>query len=137
MSKTRLDDLTSFMESIDWELDENGYTFEDNYINFRTADMLRQALTSLIKELVAEAKQEKLKESDYVLNMGVPHNPPSNTTRTNLYRKGYNDSLDQFEQNLLKALEEKQMRNGDIADLLFIDEDELDNDNLLKGLEEV
>lgn len=29
------------------------------------------------------------------------------------------------------------MRNGDIADLLFIDEDELDNDNLLKGLEEV
>ena len=27
--------------------------------------------------------------------------------------------------------------NGDIADLLFIDEDELDNDNLLKALEEV
>ena len=29
------------------------------------------------------------------------------------------------------------MSNGDIADLLFIDEDELDNDNLLKALEEV
>ncbi len=29
------------------------------------------------------------------------------------------------------------MSNGDIADLLFIDEDELDNDDLLKGLEEV
>ena len=29
------------------------------------------------------------------------------------------------------------MSNGDIADLLFIDEDELDNDNLLKELEEV
>ena len=49
----RLDDLTSFMESIDWEFDENGYTFEDNYINFRTANILRQNITSLIKELVA------------------------------------------------------------------------------------
>lgn len=29
------------------------------------------------------------------------------------------------------------MSNGDIADLLFIDEDELDNDDLLKALEEV
>lgn len=28
------------------------------------------------------------------------------------------------------------MSNGDIADLLFIDEDELDNDNSLKALEE-
>lgn len=28
------------------------------------------------------------------------------------------------------------MSNGDIADLLFIDEDELDNDDLLKALEE-
>ena len=28
------------------------------------------------------------------------------------------------------------MSNGDIADLLFIDEDELGNDNLLKALEE-
>lgn len=27
------------------------------------------------------------------------------------------------------------MSNGDIADLLFIDEDELDNDDLLKALE--
>jgi len=51
-------------------------------------------------EFAQEAKQA-------ILNMSVPHNPPSNTTRTNLYRKGYNDSLDQFEQNLLKALEEK------------------------------
>lgn len=29
------------------------------------------------------------------------------------------------------------MTNGDIADLLFIDEDELDNDSALKALEEV
>lgn len=50
----RLDDLTSFMESIGWEFDENGYTFEDNYINFRTASILRQNINSLIKEPVAE-----------------------------------------------------------------------------------
>ena len=66
----------------------------------------KQAITSLIKELVAEAKPERLKESDYTLNMRVPNNPPSNTTRTNLYRKGYNEAINQFEQNLLKALEE-------------------------------
>jgi len=29
------------------------------------------------------------------------------------------------------------MSNGDIADLLFIDEDELDNDDSLKALEEL
>ncbi len=29
------------------------------------------------------------------------------------------------------------MTNGDIADSLFIDEDELDNENSLKALEEV
>ena len=50
----RPDDLTRFMKSIGWEFDENGYTFEDNYINFRAAEMLRQAITSLIKELVGE-----------------------------------------------------------------------------------
>lgn len=33
---------------------------------------------------------QDIKESKYVLNMGVPHNPPSNTTRTNLFRQGAN-----------------------------------------------
>ena len=78
----RLDDLTSFMESIGWEFDENGYTFDDNYINFRTADMLRQAFTSLTKELVAEAKPEDL-DPFY----GKP-------------------TADEYEQNILKALEQ-------------------------------
>ena len=95
----RPDGLTRFMKSIDWEFDENGYTFEDNYINFRTAEMLRQAITSLIKELVAEAK------------------PPviDTPSRTKLYAddegqmwydRGQNDTIARFEQNLLKALEE-------------------------------
>ena len=86
----RLDGLTRFMKSIGWEFDENGYTFEDNYINFRTAEMLRQALTSLMKELVAEAKPEKLNDE---LNYST-------------YGEGHDTAIDEFEQNLLKALEE-------------------------------
>lgn len=33
---------------------------------------------------------EDVKKSQYVLNMGVVHNPPTNTTRTNLVRQGAN-----------------------------------------------
>ena len=95
----RLDDLTSFMESIGWEFDENGYTFEDNYINFRTADMLRQALTSLIRELVAEAKPGKYSSGESILNV-------DGIGEVDGY-EGYNQAIDQFEQNLLKELEEK------------------------------
>ena len=84
----RLDDLTSFMESIGWEFDENGYTFDDNYINFRTADMLRQALTSLIKELVAEAM------------------PEPGTNLTSYEAQMFIISTEEYRQNLLKALEE-------------------------------
>ena len=91
MSKTRLDDLTSFMESVGWEFDENGYTFEDNYINFRTADMLRQAIISLIKELVADAK---------------PTHGVMGGEIQRIRNGGRNIAIDEFEQNLLKALEE-------------------------------
>ena len=56
-----LDDLTSFMESIDWEFDENGYTFDDNYINFRTAAMLRRSIQELIDRKVKEALDERQK----------------------------------------------------------------------------
>lgn len=47
----------------------------------------KQAITSLIKELVVEAKPDKYR----------------NNTE---YSNGWDDSIDQFEQNLLKALEE-------------------------------
>ena len=84
----RPDDLTRFMKSIGWEFDENGYTFEDNYINFRTAEMLRQAIISLIKELVAEAK------------------PKNNWLEGSDLFYGQDEGVGEFEQNLLKALEE-------------------------------
>jgi len=84
----RPDDLTSFMKSIGWEFDENGYTFEDNYINFRTANILRQNITSLMKETVAEAK-------------------PAHVHGTTVSSGQFNRGVSEFEQNLLKALEEK------------------------------
>ena len=83
----RPDDLTRFMKSVGWEFDENGYTFEDNYINFRTAEMLRQAITSLTKELVAEAK-------------------PAHVHGTTVGSGQFNRGVSEFEQNLLKGLEE-------------------------------
>ena len=92
----RPDDLTSFMESINWEFDENGYTFEDNYINFRAAEMLRRALTSLIKELVAEAKPYN-EQGEIDID-----NPAYNDG----YYSGAYGAIEKFEQNLLKALEE-------------------------------
>ena len=90
----RPDDLTRFMKSIGWEFDENGYTFEDNYINFRTANILRQNITSLTKELVAEAKPK-----DYV---DYYANDPIERGR----KISYDEAVREFEQNLLKALEE-------------------------------
>lgn len=47
-----------------------------------------QAIDALVLEVIGE----DIKTSDYRLNMGVPHNPPSHTTRTNLYRGGVNDT---------------------------------------------
>lgn len=57
-----------------------------------------------IRQLLKEAEPKKLKESDYVLNMGVMTNPPSNTTRTNLTRKGYNSAIEQYTANIEKRL---------------------------------
>ncbi len=54
----------------------------------------KQALTSLIKELVAEAKPEEY-EDYYASN-------PVEKGR----KMGYNEAVREFEQNLLKALEE-------------------------------
>lgn len=56
----------------------------------------KQAITSLIKELVAEAKPEKhIHQHAY----GKPFEDAQDIA--------YNAAIDQFEQNLLKALEEK------------------------------
>lgn len=90
----RPDDLTRFMKSIGWEFDENGYTFEDNYINFRTANILRQAIISLIKELVAEAKPGIHPYLDNKIDGGYA-------------QAIYGAGVLNYQNNLLKALEEK------------------------------
>ena len=79
----------------------------------------KQALTSLIKELVAEVKPEKqfdLGQVAYVEDTGGKRAigrwvrdqqqfQIKNGTGSD-YMDGYNSALDRFEQNLLKALEE-------------------------------
>ena len=64
-------------------------------------ESLKQAITSLIKELVAEAKPEK-RTPDYY------------SDSIDLYSRqcaanSWNKAIDQFEQNLLKAFEYHQM----------------------------
>ena len=54
----------------------------------------KQAITSLIKELVAEAKPEKKSTEDY------------GSWEEGHRNAGWNNCLEQYEQNLLKALEE-------------------------------
>ena len=57
----------------------------------RSIDRAKQALTSLYKELVAEAKPDKQNGEMIYSTWG----------------DGYDSGIDEFEQNLLKALEEK------------------------------
>ena len=71
----------------------------------RVADQLdydraeaKQAITSLIKELVAEAKPGKYSSGESILNV-------DGIGEVEGY-EGYNQAIDQFEQNLLKELEE-------------------------------
>ena len=63
-------------------------------LRFAFIDKTKQALTSLIKELVAEAKPKRKTLAE--LNGGW---------RADI-AQGFNESLDAYEQNLLKALEE-------------------------------
>ena len=62
-----------------------------------------QAITSLIKELVAEAKPDRQPP----MKMGNPTKESSDLDKMIFAKKkGYNEAIDEFEQNLLKALEE-------------------------------
>ena len=102
----RPDDLTRFMKSIGWEFDENGYTFEDNYINFRAAEMLRQAITSLIAELVAEAKPTNYTPKGHHPDACLNHEKYTSACCGCQKQRARLQEIDEFEQNLLKALEE-------------------------------
>ena len=80
--------MTNYNERLDEVLDDFFTIGTERHIS-----ELKQAITSLIKELVAEAKPRKYKLD-------------GSTKKPNLASE-YNMAIDQFEQNLLKALEEK------------------------------
>ena len=73
---------------------------EDAQIESMISDLAEanQAITSLTKELVAEAKPGKYSSGESILNV-------DGIGEVDGY-EGYNQAIDQFEQNLLKALEE-------------------------------
>ena len=86
----RLDQILSEqLHKMSYDIEAYGITDCKNYL-----PDYKQAITSLIKELVAEAKPEQQK----IENMG-------DTFKVE-WARGYNVATDRFEQNLLKALEE-------------------------------
>ncbi len=84
--------MTNYNERLDEILDSFKLylTLPGNVIGGSSQDEAKQAITSLMKELVAEAKPEKLNDE---LNYST-------------YGEGHDTALDEFEQNILKALEE-------------------------------
>lgn len=92
--------MTNYNERLDkilFESIESASTYTHN-VTAEEADYIqdraKQAITSLIKELVAEAKPHKR----------LPDDSPS--ADEDLVNYGYNEAINQFEQNLLKELEE-------------------------------
>jgi len=78
--------MTNYNERLDKILSDHGA--EQGEFHYS----LKQAITSLIKELVTEAKPEPTKYEKYNSDC----------------LEGFNIATDEFEQNLLKALEEKK-----------------------------
>ena len=70
----------------------------DNNHELPPKEKAKQAITSLMRELVAEAKPGKYSSGEYILNV-------DGIGEVDGY-EGHNQAIDQFEQNLLKALEE-------------------------------
>jgi hypothetical protein len=77
--------MTNYNERLDEILDNHAQEFKAGHLG-----KVKQAITSLIKELVAEAKPEPTKYEKYNSDC----------------LEGFNIATDEFEQNLLKALEE-------------------------------
>ena len=87
--------MTNYNERFDEVLEDFGVSCaRQSVVTLEDANEAKQAITSLIKELVAEAKPEEYKNY-YTTN-------PVEKGR----RMGYNEAVREFEQNLLKALEE-------------------------------
>jgi len=60
-------------------------------------------LKTAILTALKDSLPKELKASDYTLNMQCEQNPPTNTTRTNLFRRGYNQAI----QDIINIIEEK------------------------------
>lgn len=71
-------------------------------LRFTFIDETKQALTSLIKELVAEAKPELYQETWYNKDIVTPEQELLESQK-----RQYNKGVNQYEQNLLKALKEQ------------------------------
>ena len=98
--------MTNYNERLDEVFSKTKQVVTTNYselsgwsamAHIELTDEARQAFTSLIKELVAEAKPEEY-EDYYASN-------PVEKGR----KMGYNEAAREFEQNLLKALEDKNV----------------------------
>jgi hypothetical protein len=79
--------------------DEDGYDAVQEWRNYKESyarDEAKQAFTSLIKELVAEAKPEE-----------YGYSKPGGELVNYIPALQFDSAIDQFEQNLLKALEEE------------------------------
>lgn len=88
--------MTNYNERLDDKLTEILRELDrGEYLDKGGVPGAKQAITSLYKELVAKAKPERQKTE----NMG-------DTFKVN-WARGHNVAIEQFEQNLLKVLEEK------------------------------
>lgn len=82
------------------ELLHNSWLDDDYEAKDPDATEAKQAITSLIKELVAEAKPSYKTDT-----RGATQNP-NNAFYHTKKAQGYNEAIEDYEQNLLKALEE-------------------------------
>ena len=86
--------MTNYNERLDKILSDHGA--EQGEFHYS----LKQSITSLIKELVAEAKPSYKTDT-----RGATQNP-NNAFYHTKKAQGYNEAIEDYEQNLLKELEE-------------------------------
>jgi hypothetical protein len=90
-------------EIIDKHRHDVDMDFSADIRHYKNTNETVDGITSLIKELVAEAKPDRQPP----MKMGNPTKESSDLDKMIFAKKkGHNEAIDQFEQNLLKALEE-------------------------------
>jgi len=102
-----LDQLSDSSASRGWLDCKSGS--EDTHPRNDLIDIAKQALNSLIKELVAEARPEKhLVQEDSEIYDDYDHDREQlrHELQENNINIGHNSAIDLYEQNLLNALEE-------------------------------